>query len=376
MFMKQEKVSPAWKAYPNGGRRAIQETSSFAFVSVSKVEMGLSSDDASAFLRQYVGSVNIGRQKFDLSKGKEGISEETSQELMKQSGIRACVSIGGDAYTHGELAGLLTIWWQRLRAAEQGLGQLETIRQALTEGRGDDTPLTRQLLKSAGSMVREGGAVGSLQEQAALIGATSLSAGPAKKPEPGQNSLTRYIRCVPASCGSVCRASRNHGPNILWGRVGVTDKMGLEQMLDQVVPDILKAIGVGRDMDVYLGEHGFNTFEDRRALIETATNYNVVKERFRKAREGASGAKKNVNDNKTYQTSMYGRTERAKAAEDVQDMVLGRRNEMLRSLTNAEASTPENQAYENSMTGGCHGYSLISLDELMIGRTTTGSETA
>jgi hypothetical protein len=134
-----------------------------------RVKTGLGMMEASDLTRQFEGSLPIGLEK-------KNITRKVADELIEQVGVMQARQ-GGDAGTRGDLAGILG-QFGKIGSAEEGLGQMEAIRQALTAGRGDDTPLTNQLLKVAGSIVREGGPVPSLPEMGAIIGVTSLSAGP------------------------------------------------------------------------------------------------------------------------------------------------------------------------------------------------------
>jgi len=264
----------ALKGEPQANNRILKENLALRMAS------GLNQQEASDFERQYEGSIPIGLEKFELTKGQEGISEKVAGELKAAAALRAR-RVGGDAYTHGELAGLLGQFGP-VKSAEQGLGQLEAIRIGLTKGRGDDTPLTRQLLKASGAMVREGGSVGTLPEMAALIGVTSLSAGP-------EEAGTRAEQLNRAFRSGLTRHTKGRGIKVPQAeylkKQGIGEKDTLETMLDKVVPDLKKAEDKGRDLDVYLGERGFRSFEERRAIIETYRNYDAFKLRMREMRE-------------------------------------------------------------------------------------------
>lgn len=300
---------------------------------------GLNESDASALTQQYLGTIPIALQKKNIAPG-------VANDLMTQVGIRAARQ-GGDTGTHGELAGILG-QFGKVDSVAAGLGQLEAIRVALTEGRGDDPILTRQLLASAGSMVREGGAVGSLSEQAALIGVTSLSGGPAKAGTRAEQ-LSRGLR---AGLTKMRGGPGTVEPQGKWlKRLGVTENDSLEVALDKIIPDLRKAKAEGRGLEVFLSEHGMKSEEERRALIEVEGVYEQLKERFAAARKASTqGGPEALAANQRFLESDLGRSQVAEQLGAVSTATRGMRGARLSALTQEAKSSPEFQRGEQSLT--------------------------
>lgn len=302
-----------------------------------RAETSLNEADATEFTRQYLGSVPIARQKGN-------ITPKVEAELMKEAGIMAARQ-GGDAGTRGELAGLLG-QFGKVDSAQSGMAQLEAIRVALTEGRGDDTPLTRQLLQSAGSMVREGGPVGTLAEQAALIGVTSLSAGP----EASATRAEQLSRGLRAGLTKMVGGKGTKEPQGKYlKRLGITEKDSLESALDKLIPDIRKARAGGREADVYLAEHGFRGEEERKAIVEVEGVYEQLKDRFKAAREaGAGGGAAAAKANARYLASPEGRAAVGDALAKAAEQTRGIRGERMAAYMREAVASPEFQESEKS----------------------------
>ncbi|SIN70156.1 hypothetical protein SAMN05444166_0239 [Singulisphaera sp. GP187] len=291
-----------------------------------RAETGLGEFDATEFTRQYLGSVPIARQKGN-------ITPQVEADLMKQAGIMAARQ-GGSASTRGELAGLLG-QFGKVDSAAAGLSQLEAIRIALMEGRGDDTPLTKQLLASAGAMVSQGGIVGSLPEQAALIGVTSLSGGPGRAGTRAEQ-LSRALRGGIGDSGT--------RGNYLRG-LKVEENDNLETLLDKIVPDLRNARGQGRNLDTYLKENKFGNQAERRALLEVEQVYDQLKERFKAAREAGANAEP---ANQRFLASPEGRAAVGDALNKAAEQTRGIRGERMAAYMREAAASPEFQMSENS----------------------------
>lgn len=330
LLRKNLRVEATLKGADRPDNQRVQEALAF------RAQTGLGEAEASDFTRQYLGTVPIARQKHNITPAVE-------KELMLQAGTMAARQ-GGDAGTRGELAGILG-QFGKVESAEQGLGQLEAIRQALTEGRGDDTPLTQQLLKSAGAIVREGGVVRSLPEMAALIGATSLTAGP----EAAGTHAEHIVRGFQAG---LTRHHKTKGAvesqSDYLKRLGVKEGGTLEDYLDVVIPDLKKAMAAGRNPGTYLGEHGIRSDEERRALIETVDNYEVIKQRFAAARKAGQG-KAVAEENAKFLQAPEGRNAVAEALLSAAQTTRGVQEERYNVLLKEAEASPEFQAQERSV---------------------------
>lgn len=226
-------------------------------------QTGMTAAEADQFIQQFIGTQEAGLEK-------KNITEAVNKELMLKAGQMGA-RLGGDQGTRGELAGILSQFGP-IRTAREGLAQMEAIRQALTAGRGEDTPLTRELLATAGAMVREGGGgIRSVVEQAALIGVTSLAGGQGRAGERAEQ-LARFAR------GTTAQQIKK-----LRERFGVTEQMNLEERLNVIMPQ-LQAISQFRDVQTFLTEEGLANEETGRAAVELMGNFGVFQERMEKAR--------------------------------------------------------------------------------------------
>lgn len=264
---------------------------------------------------------------------------------MVQAGIMAARQ-GGDAGTKGELAGILGQFGP-VGSAQEGLNQLEAIRIALTEGRGDDTPLTQQLLKAAGSIVREGGVIKSLPEMAALVGVTSLAAGP-------EEAGTRAQQLVRGLRVGLTKQTTAEGTEVSQGdylkSLGISEEDDLERTLALVVPDLQRAKDMGRDLDVYLAGKNFRSFEERRALIEVVENYGAFTKRMAASRAVGQGAGA-LEANQKFLRGREGQAALAKVGTAAAEVTLGAPNELALSALEMAAASPEMQEADKSIIG-------------------------
>jgi len=258
---------------------------------------GLNRQEANDLFRQYEGSLPAGLQKGNITR-------EVANDLLKQTAITAARQ-GGATGVKGDLAGMLSSFG-RVESAEQGLGQLEAIRQALTEGRGDDTPLTRSLLNVSGSLVREGGPVGTLPELAALVGTTSLTSGP-------MMADTRALQVVRATRGTTKEQMEKIQKEF---GIQVGSKMGLEERLAKIVPK-LREIDKTQDVSAFLTTAIGVPQEDSQALLEIMGNYEVLQQRFASARAGAGQGADVMRQNQAFLDSPLGRQMVGQANQEV-----------------------------------------------------------
>ncbi|MDR3638681.1 MAG: hypothetical protein P4L84_33050 [Isosphaeraceae bacterium] len=318
-----------------------------------RAKTGLGMNEASDFTRQFEGSLPIGIEKGNITR-------QVADDLKVAAGIRAN-RLGGDMGTHGDLAGILG-QYGKVNSAQHGLSQLEAVRWALTAGRGDDPVLTRGLLEASGATVREGGAVGNLPEMAALVGVMSLSAG-ASQAGTRTEQLIRGLRVGMTKHRKV-KGAESSQADYLKG-LGFTEKDSIEEMLDKIVPDIVKAEGAGRDASVYLAEHGFRNEEERRALVEVAHNYQPLKQRFAETRKRMNtfGPGEQAT-NQAFLDSPQGRAGVAGAMKDTAQVSLGLRHEKWKVLLEEAESDPEFQkteqdwglSFADRMTGYAAGH--------------------
>lgn len=272
-------------------------------VATLMAQTGLDQNEADNLIRQFEGSLPAGLQKGNISRG-------TADQLLVQAAM-AQARQGGDAGTRGDLFGVLS-QYQKIGSVEEGMGQAEAIRMALTEGRGDDTPLTNSLLHVSGSLVREGGPMGTLPELAALVGVTSLSAGPTM-------ADTRALQVSRAVRGTTTKQmeaiSKQFG-------IPVGSKMGLEERLGKVIPK-LQEIGKTQDIQSWLTNTVDTPEENAQALVEVMSNWDVLQHRFAAARKASGQGSQAMEANQNFQGTAVGKDMAAGSLKDVGTYVAG-----------------------------------------------------
>ena len=322
-LQKRLRVEGVLKGQPTGNEQVLKEALNL------RAKTGLGADEASDLTRQFLGATPIGVQKGH-------IDQATIDKVLVEQGVLHNRQ-GGDAGTRGELAGMIP-QFRKVKGVNDLLGEQEAIRFALTEGRGDDAPLTRQLLNVAGPHVREGGMVGTLPEMAALVGATSLTAGP----EAAGTRTDQIIRSLEAG-----RTKHRKGQgavesqaDYLTKTLGIDEKEGLESQLDKVMADLGKAKKEGRNINTYLAERGFRNSEERQAIVELESNYKAVKGRFKVARESQDGAKVKA-QNDAFLASPEGRISVGEVGADIAVATKGVSGKRLEAARAAAAGSNE-----------------------------------
>jgi len=230
---------------------------------------GLSFSEAEKFQTQVYGSAAAG-----LEKG--NIDEETLKKLTVRAGMTASRQTK-DFSTRGDLIGVLSQFRKYDKGdagVRQAMGDAEAVRKALEAGRGTDSELTKALLHVAGSLAGEGKMVGSLPELAAVVGASSLSAGPGM-------ADTRTEQLV--------RGLRGETPQqttFMKQFAGIGENDNLETRLDKIVPKLREQRSKGREISAFLNENGVNA-EQARAIVEAESNYESIKKRMANARKAS-----------------------------------------------------------------------------------------
>lgn len=304
-----------------------------------RARTGLDEAGASNFVRQFEGSLPVGIEKGNITRG---VADE-----LKLAAAQRARRLGGDEATHGDLAGILG-QFTKINSAQEGLGKLEAIRYGLTKGRGDDTPLTQQFLKAGGTLIKEGGAVGSPEELAALIGVTSL-----KNPEEAATLAVQLNRAVRVG---VHRQRKVKGAKDTQGNYlkkhGVTEKDSIESALDKVVPDLKKAEQQGRDLQGYLYEQGFGNEEERVALVNAYENYQPLKIRMAEMRAmGAKAGPEQMKANREDMESPEARIAVAKQLDAAATVTKGLPNQRWEAELAAARTSPEFKKEESSVLG-------------------------
>lgn len=282
-----------------------------------QMETRLPAEKAAEFVKQFYGAVPAAIEKGN-------IDEATAAQLATAAGQMTARQQAAPG-PRAELAGLLGMFGKIApgqAGVRQGLGQLEAIRLGLTAGRGEDEPLTRELLGVAGSMVRAGGPLPSLPELSALVGVTSLAGGPGRAGE-------RVEQLVRGLMGTTPKQMK-----FLQG-LGIEEHMNLEERLDVLVPQ-LREVGKTRDIRTYLTQAGMNA-EQVRAIEETLPNYEILKGRFDLARGGAAGGGEAVERaNQEFMRSRLGREMQVANQQQAAQVLTGEQFRDIRTIFGAE----------------------------------------
>lgn len=275
---------------------------------------GMPIAEADTFVRQFEGTVPIGFQKGNI--------DRNTADKVKAEGAKFGARLGGDQGTRGELLGILP-QFGKIGSAKDAMGKMEAIRLALTEGRGDDSPLTRSLLNVAGKLGGEGGMVGSLEENAALVGTTSLAAGPLM-------ADTRAIQLTRATRGTTAKTMQKT-EDAFGLKVGNT--LSLEDRLEKIIPKLRDIQGRGEDVVSWLTTNLEMPQEEAEALREFMPNFEVFKERAAKARETAQGGGDAVvAENAAFGSTDLGRSMQAKAEGEAGRFLLGEKQKGFQGL--------------------------------------------
>ena len=113
-----------------------------------RVDSGMDQKGAQKFQEQFLGSL-------PLAKDKGGITDAVAEPFSRKVAALA-VRTGLDGGTAGDLAGVMGSFG-KISSANEGLGKTQQIVDQLNDGRGNLTPLTKELLKNAAGTVSEGG---------------------------------------------------------------------------------------------------------------------------------------------------------------------------------------------------------------------------
>lgn len=289
------------------------------------VSSGLAVADADVLKRQFEGSLPIGLEKGNITRG-------VADELL-QGGAAMGARLGGDQGTRGEMLGLLA-QFGKVGSAKEGLAQMEAVRQGLTAGRGDDSPLSKALLNVAGGLVREGGMVGSIAENAALVGITSLAGGPGM-------ADTRALQLTRAVRGTTTKQAQALEKQ--FGiKVGSTE--GLESRLGKMIPKLREIQAGGTDVSAYLRDTLDLPEENAQALLEMMPNFEAFQQRAKLARETAAGGGDSVvAANEKFARSATGRTMRADAKGAAGRFLQGERVKQFGAMTAEEQARLDSQ---------------------------------
>lgn len=276
-----------------------------AETAATAVASGLSVNEADNFIRQFEGTVPIGKQLGNI--------DDATASRIKLEGAKYGARLGGDQGTRGELLGILP-QFSKITSKEEAMGKAEAVRIALTEGRGDDSPLTRSLLNVVGKIGGEGGMVGSIEENAALVGTTSLASGPLAADQRALQ-ISRAVR-------GTTKESMQKTQDAFGLKVGNT--LSLEQRLEKIIPKLLQVQASGGDVVSWLRTNVDMPQEEAEALREFMPNFGVFKGRAAKARETAkNGGAAVVAENAAFASTDAGRALQTSSENEAAGFLVG-----------------------------------------------------
>jgi hypothetical protein len=233
-----------------------------------RIASGMSDSDADKFLRRWYGSLPAGRDKGNIDDATAGRLQGIAGAL----GIRT----GMDAGTAGDLAASLANYG-KVPNETAAAGQLGVIVDRLNEGRGDLTPLTNALLKTAGTTVGpKGSAFADLGELAAVLGVASNNASPSAAGTMIQQTMRGLSLSGKKSDGLLNAANIGGGDDFL-------------TRVEKIAPFIARAEADGVNPMDYLRDQGFGNVTDRRGIVYFARNAGLIRQRI-DATRAARGA--------------------------------------------------------------------------------------
>lgn len=225
---------------------------------------GMSDQEAKQFQEQFLGSLPLAKQKGNID---EATALATAAEVARSS-----VRVGLDAKTAGDLAGSIGAFGP-IKSSKAGAGQVQQIIDQLNDGRGNLTPLVKELMKGGAATVGEGNAFRSLPERAAALRVTTGIVG-----SPGQAStaLGAAIRGLTGFTKAQGETLAGHG---------IRSGMDLPTMLDRIAPLLHKAQREGKNPSATLAEAGFGNIQDRNAIVGLVANRQVLRSAVESVRE-------------------------------------------------------------------------------------------
>lgn len=225
----------------------------------------VSPEESRVFRLRFQDTAALGIQNKTIT---QATADELSVLAEQMAGVHQA-----DAGPRGELAGSLSMFG-KINSADQGLEKMEATRYALTQGKGDDGPLTRALLSVSGQLVGEGKMVGTIEEMAAILGVQSLTVGPGRSP-----TETRHLYGFMAGGSPDQNAAleKNFGIDL--------NKDNMATRLEKTMPKLKAMQDAGKNIDKELYDMGFHDDGERRAAMNNVGMYGAEKERIRMARD-------------------------------------------------------------------------------------------
>ena len=266
-----------------------------------RMASGMDDRSADAFLRKYYGSIEAGKQKGNIA---EDVAADV-QAIAATLGTRTGMSEG----TAGDLAASLSNYGE-VGSGKSAAGQLGSIVRQLNAGRGDLTPLTESLIRTAGSTVGKGLPFADLPELAAAIGVASNNASPA-----AAGTMIRQAQRALTGFG------KRQGPAL--EQAGIKSGDRFLEMIDKIAPLVEDAEKMGLNPDAELQSAGFGNITDRTAIATMVRQRGLLRTRIGEVKGEAgvdgtyteSGARV-IDSNRAFLSSDVAQDRVSRAAED------------------------------------------------------------
>ena len=225
---------------------------------------GMTDGEAKSFQEQFEGSL-------PLATDKGNITDKTAEAVARET-ARSATRVGLDAKTAGDLAGSIGAFGP-ITSARQGVGQIQQIIDQLNDGRGNLSPLVKELMKGGFSTVGKGNAFRSLSERAAGLRVTTGIVGNAGQASTALGAAIRGLTGFTKGQGKILTA------------YGVESGQDLPTMLEKIAPLIENAEKRGQNSSATLAAAGFGNKTDRDAIIGLVKNRAVLRSAVDSVRE-------------------------------------------------------------------------------------------
>lgn len=258
---------------------------------------GLPFNEATEYGSKYQSAIFAGVQRGN-------ITPQVAAEMEKQGAVLG-ERYGLDAGTSGELMGMIPLY-SKIDTAAKGLAIGDASIQALMEGKGEISSLTRSELGSAAQYLKgEGANSGLFQGSNAFVDFSTFVGVASLASKSGASSGVRAeqaLRALNRFGGKTGDFLKKHG---------ITPEMDASARLRALQPILSDP-----QADLLLQNAGFGNQRERAALIHMGSNVGLLDERTQRFRQKAGDVAGVTARNQQYLTSLVGQSRLAAAAEE------------------------------------------------------------
>ena len=245
------------------GKGAVDDATLAQTIQIRR-SSGMTDAEAKQFQEQFRGSLPLATDKGNVT--------QTTAAAIATETARSAVRVGLDARTAGDLAGSIGSFG-KIGSAQQGVGQIQQIIDQLNDGRGNLTPLVKELMKGGFSTVGDGNAFRSISERAAALRVTTGIVGNTGQASTALGAAIRGLTGFSKAQGETLRA------------YGIKSGQDLPTMLEKIAPLIENAERRGENASATLASFGFGNKTDRDAIIGLVKNRAVMRTAVDSVRE-------------------------------------------------------------------------------------------